>query len=146
MILYQRRRFRGGEGSPGTPRFELGIQQKEDALHRLVDVWATGEASASLGFAAARLFDELDPLEKQKDQWLAEKKLTGRAAFKELAEKQQEALELLRITLHPVGERDHETGGGITEVIRWCSSLCSIRWPMSCVRRANSGTPATAQT
>jgi len=108
VILYQRRRFRGGEGAPGTPRFELGIQQKEDALHRLVDIWATGEASASLGFAAARLFDELDPLEKKKDQWLAQKRLTGRAAFKELQKKQQQALELLRITLQPVGERDHK--------------------------------------
>ncbi len=75
VILYQRRRFRGGEGAPGTPRYELGIQQKEDALHRLVDIWATGEASASLGFAAARLFDELDPLEKQKDRWLAGEKI-----------------------------------------------------------------------
>ena len=74
VILYQRRRFRGGEGAPGTPRYELGLQQKEDVLHRLVDIWATGEASASLGFEAARLFDELDPLEKQKDQLLAEKK------------------------------------------------------------------------
>jgi len=108
IILYQRRRFRGGEGAPGTPRFELGIQQKEDALHRLVDVWATGEASASLGFAAARLFDKLDPLEKEKDRWLAEKKLTGRAAFKELSKKQQEALELLHITSRPVGEREHK--------------------------------------
>src|SRR5208282_2887283 len=108
LILYQRRRFRGGEGAPGTPRYELGIQQKEDALHRLVDIWATGEASASLGFEAARLFDELDPLEKQKDQWLAEKKLTGRAAFKELAAKQREALELLQVNSLPVGERDLE--------------------------------------
>jgi alkylation response protein AidB-like acyl-CoA dehydrogenase len=106
VILYQRRRFRGGEGAPGTPRYELGIQQKEDALHRLVDIWATGEASASLGFAAARLFDELDPLEKQKDQWLAEKKLTGRAAFKELSKKQLEALELVRLNSQPVGQRD----------------------------------------
>ena len=106
VILYQRRRFRGGAGAPGTPRYELGIQQKEDALHRLVDIWATGEASASLGFEAARLFDVLDPLEKQKDRWLAEKKLTGRAAFKELAAKQQEALELLQITSQPVGARD----------------------------------------
>ena len=32
-------------------------------LHRLVDVWATGEAGASLGFAAARFFDEFDPLD-----------------------------------------------------------------------------------
>ncbi len=108
IILYQRRRFRGGEGTPGTPRYELGIQQKEDALHRLVDIWATGEASASLGFAAARLFDELDPLEKEKDRWLEQKKLTGRAAFKELSKKQQEALELLRITSRPVGEREHK--------------------------------------
>jgi len=108
IILYQRRRFRGGEGAPGTPRFELGIQQKEDALHRLLDVWATGEASASLGFAAARWFDELDSLEKEKDQWLAEKKLTGRAAFKELSKKQDEALELLKITSRPVGEREHK--------------------------------------
>ena len=106
VILYQRRRFRGGEGAPGTPRFELGIQQKEDALHRLVDIWATGEASASLGFYAARLFDELDPLEKVKDQWLADKRLTGRAAFKEMAKKQAKAMELLKFNAIPVGERD----------------------------------------
>jgi alkylation response protein AidB-like acyl-CoA dehydrogenase len=106
VILYQRRRFRGGEGGPGTPRYELGLQQKEDVLHRLVDVWATGEASASLGFAAARLFDELEPLEKQKDRWLAEKKLSGRAAFKELGKKQQEALELVQDNARAVGQRD----------------------------------------
>jgi alkylation response protein AidB-like acyl-CoA dehydrogenase len=106
VILYQRRRFRGGEGAPGTPRYELGLQQKEDVLHRLVDIWATGEASASLGFEAARLFDVLDPLERQKDQLLVEKKLSGRAALKELAAKQKEALELLQITAKPVGARD----------------------------------------
>ena len=108
VILYHRRRFRGGEGAPGTPRYELGIQQKEDALHRLVDIWATGEASASLGFEAARLFDVLDPLEKQKDQWFAEKKLTGRGATKELAAKKKDALELLQIKSRPVGEQDLE--------------------------------------
>ena len=67
VIRYQRERFRGAEGArPGTVRFEQGIQQREDALHRLVDVWACGEAAASLGFAAARLFDELDPLENRR--------------------------------------------------------------------------------
>jgi alkylation response protein AidB-like acyl-CoA dehydrogenase len=106
VILYQRRRFRGSEGAPGTPRFELGLQQKEDVVQRLVDIWATGEASASLGFEAARLFDELDPLEKQKDAWLAEKKLTGRAALKELSKKAAEALELVKIKAQPVGARD----------------------------------------
>jgi alkylation response protein AidB-like acyl-CoA dehydrogenase len=45
VIRYQRQRFRGAEGSkPGSVRYEQGIQQREDALHRLVDVWATGEA------------------------------------------------------------------------------------------------------
>src|SRR5208283_1849361 len=106
VILYQRRRFRGGAGAPSTPRYELGLQQKEDALHRLTDVWATGEASASLGFAAARLFDELDPIEKEKDAWLAAEHLTGRAAFKELSKKQVEALELVKINSQPVGARD----------------------------------------
>lgn len=106
VILYHRRRFRGGEGAPGTPRYELGLQQKEDALHRLVDVWAAGEASASLGFEAARLFDVLDPLEQRKDAWLAERNVTGRAAFKELSKKAADALELLKLTSQSVGARD----------------------------------------
>lgn len=96
VIMYQRRRFRGGEGAPGTPRYEFGLQQKEDVLHRLLDVWATGEASASLGFAAARLFDELDPLEKFKDEFLAKNNLSGRAALKALAKSQQDALAYLQ--------------------------------------------------
>ncbi len=45
VIRYQRSRFRGAEQArPGSVRYELGIQQREDALHRLVEVWATGEA------------------------------------------------------------------------------------------------------
>src|SRR5512133_3292419 len=84
VIRYQRGRFRGREGSaPGSPRYDLGLQLKEDVVHRLVDVWATGEASASLGFAAARVFDELDPLERKKDEILAAKGIKGgSAAFK----------------------------------------------------------------
>jgi|YelNatPaOPRAMG01_1025707.scaffolds.fasta_scaffold02211_4 alkylation response protein AidB-like acyl-CoA dehydrogenase len=101
LLLYQRRRFRGGEGAPGTPRYELGLQQKQDVLHRLVDVWAMGEACASLGFATARLFDELDPLEQQKQQLFTQKKLSGRAALKELARKQEAALELVRLASQP---------------------------------------------
>ncbi len=106
VIRYQRTRFRGGEGGPGSPRYELGLQQKEDSQHRLIDVWATGEASTSLGFESARLFDQVDPLEKAKDQWLAEKKLSGRAALKELMKKQQEALELVRLSSQPADKRN----------------------------------------
>ncbi len=72
VIRYQRGRFRGAEtATPGSVRYELGLQAREDSLHRLSDVWATGEASASLAFAAARAFDELDPLEKEMDQLYA---------------------------------------------------------------------------
>src|SRR5262249_13969527 len=64
VIRYQRGRFRGSsEAGPGSPRYELGLQMKEDVVQRLVDVWAAGEASSSLGFEAARVFDWLDPLE-----------------------------------------------------------------------------------
>jgi alkylation response protein AidB-like acyl-CoA dehydrogenase len=95
VIRYQRGRFRGGQGGgPGSPRYDMGLQQKEDTLHRLLDIWAMGEASASLGFAAARLFDELDPLEKRADQILAERGLAGRARFKALAKAQEEALRI----------------------------------------------------
>lgn len=97
VIRYQRGRFRGAEGArPGSVRYERGIQQREDALHRLVDVWACGEAAASLGFAAARLFDELDPLEKQKDAILQERGIAaGRTEMKALREVEQRAIEFL---------------------------------------------------
>jgi alkylation response protein AidB-like acyl-CoA dehydrogenase len=87
VLRYQRTRFRGGDTiAPGSPRYELGLQQREDALHRLVDVWAAGEASASLGFAAARIFDELDPLERAKDDTFAARGTSGaRAQMKALA-------------------------------------------------------------
>lgn len=95
VIRYHRGRFRGGEAASGTPRYDLGLQTKEDVLHRLIDVWATGEAAASLGFAAARLFDELDPLEKQKEALFAERKIAkGRAQFKAQAAIEKDALRL----------------------------------------------------
>ncbi len=97
VIRYQRSRFRGAEGAkPGSVRYEQGIQQREDALHRLVDVWACGEAAASLGFATARLFDELDPIEKQKTAILKERGVQGgRAEMKALRESEAGAIALL---------------------------------------------------
>jgi alkylation response protein AidB-like acyl-CoA dehydrogenase len=99
VIRYQRQRFRGAEGAkPGSIRYEQGIQQREDALHRLVDVWATGEAATSLGFAAARLFDRLDPLEKRKTVLLKERGVQGgRAELRALKESEQRAIELLSL-------------------------------------------------
>ena len=99
IIRYQRGRFRGAETTtPGSVRYELGLQTREDTLHRLVDVWATGEASASLGFAAARAFDELDPLEKEMDKLYAERGISGsKAKMKLLREASDQAVSLLQL-------------------------------------------------
>ena len=107
VIRYHRTRFRGGSSAtPGTPRYDLGLQTKEDALQRLIDVWATGEASASLGFAVARLFDELDPLIKQKDAYFESRKITGtRAQFKALQKIEKDAIEFLRLSKLPAADR-----------------------------------------
>jgi alkylation response protein AidB-like acyl-CoA dehydrogenase len=107
VIRYQRGRFRGGESvAPGSPRYELGLQQREDVLHRLVDVWAMGEAGASLGFAAARLFDELDSLERQKDRLFEEQGIGGGSAqVKALRRLQKDALEFLALSAKPADHR-----------------------------------------
>ena len=102
VIRYQRGRFRGASSAtPGTVRYEMGLQAREDALHRLVDVWATGEASASLAFAAARVFDELDPLEHEVDVLLAERAVTGaRAKAKLFRQISDEAVTLVKLPLN----------------------------------------------
>jgi len=99
VIRYQRGRFRGAEmAKPGSVRYELGLQAREDALHRLVDVWATGEASASLAFAAARAFDELDPLEKELEALYADRGVTGaKAKAKLMREAGDKAVELMQL-------------------------------------------------
>jgi alkylation response protein AidB-like acyl-CoA dehydrogenase len=108
IIRYQRTRFRGGAaGTPGTPRWELGLQQREDVLHRLVDVWATGEASASLGFAAARHFDVYDVAELRREDLLLERDVDdARAASRELKKAKETALEYLALARAAAEERD----------------------------------------
>ncbi len=107
VIRYQRGRFRGSEqAKPGALRYELGIQQRQDALHRLASLWAIGEAGASLGFATARLYDELDPMEKQKDEILAAKNIRGgKTEMKFFREINQSAIELIREELLPAEKR-----------------------------------------
>jgi len=108
IIRYQRSRFRGGEaGQPGSLRHELGLQMKQDVVQRLVDIWATGEASASLGFAAARLSDELEPLEKRKDRAFEELKLEGvRIKSKALAATYPGAIEFVSLASKSPEDRD----------------------------------------
>jgi alkylation response protein AidB-like acyl-CoA dehydrogenase len=81
VIRYGRTRFRGGSiAVPGSPRYELGLQLKQDVVHRLVDVWATGEASAALGFQAARVCDQVDPIEQQMIEIMAARGVSGGSA------------------------------------------------------------------
>ncbi|MEK7475646.1 MAG: acyl-CoA dehydrogenase family protein [Candidatus Coatesbacteria bacterium] len=108
VIRYHRQRFRGAaDVPPGTPRHELGLQQREDALHRLVDIWAAGEAGASLGFEAARLFDVLDPIEKKKLEVLAARGIAGgRTEIKALAAVEKDAAEFIDLEHSPEGKRN----------------------------------------
>ncbi|HKN24797.1 MAG TPA: acyl-CoA dehydrogenase family protein [Candidatus Acidoferrum sp.] len=99
IIRYQRGRFRGAStATPGSVRYQMGLQAREDSLHRLVDIWATGEASASLAFAAARAFDELDPLEREVDALLTQREVTGaRAKAKLFRQVSEEAAALVKL-------------------------------------------------
>jgi alkylation response protein AidB-like acyl-CoA dehydrogenase len=108
IVRYHRGRFRGGDkGSPGSPRHELGLQQREDVLHRLVEVWATGEASASLGFAASRHFDDLEAVEEAKDAYFAEKGISGvRRQMREAQKAQPLAVEYIQLSHARPDDRD----------------------------------------
>ena len=120
VIRYQRGRFRGAESiKEGSLRYELGIQQREDALQRLVDVWAAGEAGASLGFAAARLFDELDPLEREKTAVMAERGVTGgRAEIKAMRETETKALMLMAGNLSEARRAELEADALVQYVLK----------------------------
>jgi alkylation response protein AidB-like acyl-CoA dehydrogenase len=108
VIRYQRGRFRGAAGiEAGSPRYDFGIQMKEDAIQRLADVWATGEAAASLGFETSRIFDQLTLVEKDAHRILAGQGVTGgRAMMKALRKPQADTIDLLRLLAQPEGSRD----------------------------------------
>lgn len=108
VIRYQRARFRGGDAcAEGTPKFELGLQQRQDAVIRLAEVWAAGEAGASLGFATARLFDRLDPTEKAKEQALADQGVSGmRGQLMALKKVRPQSVEYINLLFTPEAERD----------------------------------------
>lgn len=107
IVRYQRERFRGGEGAPGTPRYDLGLQTKEDALHRLVDIWAAGEAACSLGFAAARHFDSFAALEQRKQAIFAGQGIApGTDPHRIPREAEELALEYLTLAAAPDDQRN----------------------------------------
>ena len=134
VIRYQRGRFRGAAGiEAGSPRYDLGLQMKEDALQRLADVWATGEAAASLGFETTRLFDAFAAVEKEAQRLFAEQGLSGRALMKALHKPQAEAVELLGLLKQPHAARDNARiealqADPLVQYV-WQSALCNMLCP-----------------
>ena len=108
VLRYQRGRFRGAASvAPGTPRYEMGLQLREDALHRLIDVWAAGEAAASLAFAAARAFDDLEPVERRMTAAMERQGLRGGGSrVRALRRREKDAAEYLRESARPPGRRN----------------------------------------
>ena len=123
ILRYQRTRFRGGDSiTPGSPRYEFGLQQREDTVLRLVDIWATGEASASLGFATARLFDDLDPIEKRKAALFAAQGIEGpRAERRAMSRVAEDAQEYLKLAALPADRRDAQRFAALesNELVRY---------------------------
>ncbi len=109
IVRYQRERFRGADADKGSPRYELGLQTKQDALHRLIDIWSAGEAACSLGFAAARLFDSFAKLEQEKEQIFANAGIKlSKSAHRIPKEAEALALEFLEQSVAPDDLRDEK--------------------------------------
>jgi alkylation response protein AidB-like acyl-CoA dehydrogenase len=148
IIRYQRSRFRGAEtAAPGSVRYELGLQARQDSLHRLVDIWASGEASAALGFAAARAFDELDPLERAADKLLDAQRVTGaKARAKHQREASERGAELLRLPIGDLGRTELESDpllrfvllDALADVLCPATKLWNTGWGAQMMREAVS--------
>ncbi len=96
----------------------------------------TGEASASLGFAAARLFDELDPLEKRKRilRWPGEASTAARLPSRRVRKQlQKQALEFLDLKRQPASMRDAARYEQLSEdpLVKYVAAR--FAWPTSSV-------------
>ena len=104
VIRYQRRRFRGGEGAPGTPRYELGLAAER--RRRCTGWWTSGPPAKPAPRSALPprgCSTELDPLEKQKDRDSRRAEAsTGAQQLQALAKSAQAALECWTCAKPPV--------------------------------------------
>jgi alkylation response protein AidB-like acyl-CoA dehydrogenase len=146
VIRYHRQRFRGGSASSqGTPRYEQGIQMNQDAVQRLLDVWASGEAGASLGFEAARRADEFDPIEKQKDRLLEERGINGaRRQFAALRRCSRRCSSMSSCSTRPRASVTMP-GSRPSPPTPWSATCTWTHRPACSIPRASSGTPVTGR-
>ena len=120
VIRYQRTRFRGAAGVEETsPRYQQGLQMKEDVTTRLADVWATAEAASSLGFDISRLFDALELIQDDAKARLGR----GREMLKNMKAPMARAAELLAEGKNPNDDED------VTVRYVYLLALCNILCP-----------------
>ena len=120
VIRYQRTRFRGAAGVEETsPRYQQGLQMKEDVTERLADVWATAEAAASLGFDISRRFDEIELIQDEAKAKLGK----GREMLKNMKAPMERAAGLLAEGLDPNADED------VTVRYVYLQALCNILCP-----------------
>ncbi len=120
VIRYQRTRFRGAAGVEETsPRYQQGLQMKEDVTERLADVWATAEAAASLGFDISRRFDELELIQDEAKAKLGK----GREMLKNMKAPMEKAAAILAADGDPLADED------VTVRYVYLQALCNILCP-----------------
>ena len=120
VIRYQRTRFRGAAGVEETsPRYQQGLQMKEDVTERLADVWATAEAAASLGFDISRRFDELGLIQDEAKAKLGK----GREMLKNMKAPMEKAAAILAAGGDPLADED------VTVRYVYLQALCNILCP-----------------
>ncbi len=120
VIRYQRTRFRGAVGvEESSPRYQQGLQMKEDVTERLAEVWATAEAASSLGFDISRRFDELELIQDEAKAKLGK----GREMLKNMKAPMEKAVALLAEGKDPLADED--------VVVRYVylQALCNILCP-----------------
>lgn len=120
VIRYQRTRFRGAAGVEETsPRYQQGLQMKEDVTVRLADVWATAEAASSLGFDISRRFDELELIQDEAKAKLGK----GREMLKNMRAPMEKAAAILAAGGDPLADED------VTVRYVYLQALCNILCP-----------------
>ena len=120
VIRYQRTRFRGAAGVEETsPRYQQGLQMKEDVTERLADVWATAEAASSLGFDISRRFDEIELIQDEAKAKLGK----GREMLKNMKAPMEKAAAILAAGGDPLADED------VTVRYVYLQALCNILCP-----------------
>ena len=120
VIRYQRTRFRGAAGvEESSPRYQQGLQMKEDVTERLADVWATAEAASSLGFDTSRCFDALELIQDEAKAKLGK----GREMLKNMKAPMEKAVQLLGEGKNPLDDED------VTVRYVYLQAICNILCP-----------------